>query len=103
MNLEVKTYSDYRLLLKSFLENKKNADKSFSLRAWARQVGVPPSTLSEFLNGHRELNLERLSAISHSLELSEEERVQFLILVISNQVQDQALLDFLRGISRNRN
>lgn len=96
MNIEVKKFNDYRLLLKSFLESKKEADKSFSLRAWARQVGVPPSTFSEVLNGHREMNLEVLGPISHSLGLSKEERVQFLILVISNQARDTELLDFLR-------
>lgn len=53
--------------LRSFLqiefEKKKNLNKAYSQNAFARDLGIPSSTLSSFLNGEREMNYKNLDSV----------------------------------------
>lgn len=54
---ELKTFLD-----KEF-EARKGFNSSYSKKAFARDLGVPPTTLNEFLNGTRGMNFKNLNSI----------------------------------------
>lgn len=52
------------------LQIRKSRNGSYSLRAFARDLGVSPTALSDFLNGKRQLSKTNLQRISEALSLS---------------------------------
>ncbi|MBX9768551.1 MAG: hypothetical protein K2X47_14855 [Bdellovibrionales bacterium] len=99
MKPKIQNFHDYRLFLKSFLSSRREENREFSLRAWARNVGVPPSTFSEVLNGRRHLPMDIAARVSRSLGVSHEERMQFLLLVIATHALDAELLQYLKQLT----
>jgi uncharacterized protein (TIGR02147 family) len=57
-------------LLIQELQFRKSRNTSYSLRAFARDLGVSPTALSDFLNGKRQLSKTNLLKISESLNFS---------------------------------
>jgi uncharacterized protein (TIGR02147 family) len=72
---------DYRSFLKSEFRRRQSGRASYSLRAFARDIGVAPSNLSAILAGRKGLSKDRANAIAESLELSVEETIQFVTSV----------------------
>lgn len=98
MKPNIHDFQDYRVYLKEVLASRRKLNKDFSLRAWARNVGVPPSTFSEVLNGRRHLPMNIASKVARTLGLSNQEQMHFLLVVMANQSSDVELLNYLKKL-----
>lgn len=67
----------YSRKLNDELLARQRANTSYSLRAFARDLKIHPSTLSQVLNGKRKLPLKNLQKITQALELSPIEATLF--------------------------
>lgn len=67
----VKNISSYQLLSRE-LKKRKQKNPSYSLRAFARDLGVGKTTISDVINGDRRLSIQNIELIAKSLKLSNE-------------------------------
>lgn len=77
MNTEL----NYRTFLNQELEARKRRNAAYSLRSFARDLGMPSSKLSEVLNAKCGLSDESATRISKELKLTSDEANLFLQLV----------------------
>lgn len=75
--------TNYRDVLLSVLTQRKSKNQRYSLRAFARDLGIASSRLSEIMNGKVGLSAEKANEISSRLNLSDVERSVFYDLVES--------------------
>lgn len=68
----------YRRLLNEILVTRIEKNQKYSLRAFAKSLGIQSSALSQILKGQRYLSEERATQILDRLDLSLEERELFL-------------------------
>lgn len=73
-----KTYFSY---LKEIYDKRKTKNPAYSFRAYARDIGISSGHLSDIFSGKVGLSLETAARISHNLNLDNEEKYLFLILV----------------------
>jgi uncharacterized protein (TIGR02147 family) len=76
-------HRDYREILKDEYESRLNKNPRYSLRAFARDLGVAPSRVVEVLNYKRGLSRLLAARMAKSLELNKKETEIFLNLVDS--------------------
>lgn len=74
---------DYREWLKNLLNEKKKTNDSYSLRAFARDLGFAPSRISQIIQGKQGLSLAAAQKICQKLKLEEDEAIYFCLLVES--------------------
>lgn len=74
------TYID---ILKDEFEKRIRLNKNYSLRAFARDLGISVSRLSEFLNGKSGLSSEKARVIARNIPLNREESDIFVAMVDS--------------------
>lgn len=84
---------DYRTQLEAQLARRREVNPRYSLRAFAKKVGLSPSKLSEVLSKKRCLSLTRATDVAGRLGLSGKERQAFLLSVG---------LDAAKGAERKR-
>ncbi len=75
------THSDYRMILKEELDNRCSQNPSYSLRAFARDLTLSPSRLSEILNNKQGLSRKAADRICDHLNMNSDEKNYFLDLV----------------------
>ncbi len=73
--------SDYRQILKEELHQRCEQNPRYSLRAFARDLELSPSRLSEILNEKQGLSRKAAARISHKLGMRDEEAQHFCDLV----------------------
>lgn len=73
--------TSYRSFLRATLAERVLKNPSYSLRSFARQIGVAPSMLSSVLNGGRNLSIVNAYKVARQLELSDTEAEYFALLV----------------------
>ncbi|WP_413580904.1 TIGR02147 family protein [Bdellovibrio sp. HCB288] len=73
--------STYRSILIEELRKRQRKNPSYSLRAFARDIGVSVSRLSEVLNSKAGLSDSRAALIAEKLQLKGKERAYFIDLV----------------------
>ena len=61
--------SSYRSILNQTYRERSAANQSYSLRSFARDLKLAPSTLSEILSGKKGLSVKRSAAVAKSLRL----------------------------------
>lgn len=64
--------------LKQMLEERQKRNPNFSLRAFARHLGMSPAQLSQLISGKRPLTQKAAHKISERLDLSPMERLEFM-------------------------
>jgi uncharacterized protein (TIGR02147 family) len=74
---------DYRQILRREFEKRKTKNPKYSLRAYARYLGVVPSRLSEIFSGKRGLSPEVAASLVDKLDFSSFEKGLFIDLVES--------------------
>jgi uncharacterized protein (TIGR02147 family) len=74
-------HSNYRDFLKEVLTERIQQNRQYSLRGFARNIGIQPSLLSEVLGGRRKLSLESAGLVAQELGLSGQEADYFELLV----------------------
>jgi uncharacterized protein (TIGR02147 family) len=87
--------------LKSEYLQRHSKNQSYSLRAFARLIGMPSGRLSQFFSGKRQLTLNTGTKISEALGFSTEERRKFLALIesqraLAKRIDDQTDQKFSR-------
>jgi uncharacterized protein (TIGR02147 family) len=73
--------SSYIDILKAHLSERSEKNKTYSLRAFARDLSISPQRLSHILNGRHGLSSASASSIAKKLGLSESEALYFCTLV----------------------
>jgi len=71
-------YNGYRGLLFTELNFRKGKNPNFSLRSFARVLGISPSHLSHLMSGKKPLTKRQAAKISEKLNLSPSEKVDLL-------------------------
>src|SRR5436309_2305259 len=74
---------DYRSILREELEQRCKANPRYSLRAFARDLGLSPSGLSRILREHQGLSGSSALRIARKMKMSSEETERFRNLVIA--------------------
>lgn len=72
---------DYRQTLKDVFFDRRSRNGSYSLRAFARDIGMPASNLSQVLKGKKGIHLKTAREIAERLPLSNDEKLIFCKLV----------------------
>ena len=73
-------------IIKEKLEAKKKKNSLYSLRGFAKQLGISPAHLSQILNKKRPLTLKTANKIANSLSLSPIEKEKFLDALNTDQI-----------------
>lgn len=81
---------NYREFLRDQLDERCSRNARYSLRAFARDLGLSPARLSELLSGKQGLSLAWAKRISRRLDLSERETERFCDLVESQHARSPA-------------
>jgi uncharacterized protein (TIGR02147 family) len=81
--MALERYLTYRNFLVDELKKRQTQDRNYSLRAFAKELNVRSSRLSEILSGKVGLSEERALHIAQSLKISDEETKIFVDLVQS--------------------
>ena len=97
MDISIYNYSSPRHYLLDFYTQEKKSNKEFSLRKWAKTMGLKSHTLlTFFLAGKREINLKHVDIISKGLRLSSQE-IHYLKSLIQYQkaktIEEKELLE----------
>lgn len=74
-------FDDYRRYLREAFDLRSSRNKSYSLRAFARDLGLAVSTLTELLNGKYGLSPERAVSVAKNLNLNDLQTQHFSNLV----------------------
>jgi hypothetical protein len=77
--------ASYRLRLKSELQTRKQKNRCYSVRSFARSLAVDNGYLSKLLAGKILLSLDLADKISKKLSLEGEERKQFILSAAEEQ------------------
>jgi len=81
-------YSDYREFLKDTLIARQKRNKLYSMRAFAKALGLPASTLSEIINRRKNISSDAAKKISGGLRLRRFESHYFDLLVEKSSTKD---------------
>lgn len=74
-------YKNYRNFLEEELARKVSVNPKYSLRAFAKFLGLSPGELSEIIRGKRKLSFKKAVVISQRLGLSSSEKNYFMSLL----------------------
>lgn len=89
-------YFDYREFLNSELERRSHLNKQYSLRAFARDLGMLPQVLSLVINGKKNISSEVAIELARKLKLSSDEVSYFHDLVELSQAKSENLKEVIR-------
>lgn len=87
------TNNDYVDILKDHLSDRCKRNKGYSLRAYARDLGISPQRLSHILNGRHGLSPKSAALIANSLGLNESETAYFCALVEKKHARSKSVKD----------
>ncbi|MCM2278580.1 MAG: TIGR02147 family protein [Oligoflexia bacterium] len=96
-------HADYRAFLKGVVAQRKRNNPAYSLRAFARQIGIGQSALSQILAGRKNLSLERATQIATKLGLAAVETEYFLVLIQLETAKNVDLKKSLLARARSLN
>ncbi len=87
--------------LKSTLEAKSRLNSSYSMRAFAKKLGMSPGGLSLVLSRKKKLSSERAHQVAQALELKPEEIDYFMTMIQLEGTKSETLrLEFLEKLKR---
>jgi uncharacterized protein (TIGR02147 family) len=99
--------SGYRTYLKETFADRIRRNPAYSMRAFASQIGIAPSMLSNVLNGKKHLSVVRAFSVAKNLGLQGEEADLFCLLVQLETTEDfsqkEALLARIKAIRPESN
>ncbi len=84
---------DYRQILKTKLSERCGKNSNYSLRAFARDLGISAQRLSHILSGRHGLSTEAAAEIALKLGMSDQESTIFCMLVQKNHARSKILKD----------
>lgn len=86
-------HKELRQILQSELGRRQNTNPRYSLRAYARDLGVGVSCLSEVLSGKRNLSPKNIIKVLNLLKLSKEQKDQIVAQVLQNSRLEESYLN----------
>lgn len=92
----METRAIYQKFLKDELDRRKRRNGSYSLRAYARDIGVPSSKLSQYINGECGLSAEKAEYIAGKLRLSPAEVELFSCSAEASHARDAVSRDLAK-------
>lgn len=81
------TQSDYRAVLRHALQVRSLKNPRYSLRAFARSLGIDPGDLSRVLSGKGKLSLRMGSKIASELGLSHHDAQLFMQSIVAEKLE----------------
>ena len=87
MNLDNLSSTD---ILKQYFLIRKTKNENYSLRAYARDLGISSGRLSDLLNGNNIISLKKANEIVINFKLSEKEKKIFLLVVERENIKDDS-------------
>lgn len=82
------TWRDYRLVLRDTLLKRQSRNPAYSLRSFARDLGMTAANLSQIFSGKNGISVKRAQEISEKLSLNPFEAEIFCDLVSSRHARD---------------
>lgn len=89
-------YNDWASFLRASLSDRKNANSQYSLRAFAKSLGVSPSFLSNIIQGKRQLSPDIAHQIAKRMKYTAKEVEYLGVLAQSEVAASDDLRDQLR-------
>jgi uncharacterized protein (TIGR02147 family) len=87
----------YRQIIRDAFDARMRSNPRYSLRAFARDLGLPPSRLSEVLSGKQGLSRSVASRISQALHLAPDDADMFCDMVDMHHARSPAQREAARG------
>jgi uncharacterized protein (TIGR02147 family) len=84
---EIAEFKDYRAFLRSVLQERSAKNPRYSLRAFSRDLKISSARLSEILAGKQGLSPQRAKILAELLELKDEDKNYFVLLVASQHAR----------------
>lgn len=108
MKISVYKYHSVAAFLRDSYNEKRKANERFSLRAWAKQLGLKsPTSLHAVIQGQRKIPLNYHEGLVSSLKLSDEESYYLLVLIsyehAKNDLQKLSFLEKLQVLRKYKN
>lgn len=88
-------HNNYRVYLKSVLAGRQRSNPAYSMRAFAQQMGLGQSAVSQVLAGKKNISLETANRIAAKLGLNESEAEYLRILI---QIETTKDLDLKKSL-----
>ena len=82
---------NYKEILKSKLAERTNKNIQYSLRSFARDIGLSPQRLSHILNGRHGLSVQAAGLVASKLSMNETEKDFFCTLVQKEHSRSKAM------------
>lgn len=83
-------YDDFRAVLTAEYEKRRGGRNSYSLRAFARDLDLKPSTLVDSLNGHIAFSMTTANKVASKLRYSEKKQKFFCDLISSKHARSKS-------------
>lgn len=83
-------YTDYRLFLKEYYEERKRENSNFSFRSFANRAGVSPSLFRDIISRRRNLTLQVMEKYAGVMKLNKRETAYFELLVRFNNSDENS-------------
>lgn len=80
---------DYRSILNEYFMIRKEMNSNYSLRSFAKDLGMPSSNLSSVINGKQGLSKESAIKIAASLRIKGPEKDKFIDLVLASDARSK--------------
>jgi uncharacterized protein (TIGR02147 family) len=90
-------HSDYQSYLKALLQERKQANKAYSLRAMAEALEISASTLSDVMAGKKNFSEETAQDVAVKLKLTGDKKKYFTSLVQFQTTKDEDLKEILNA------
>lgn len=87
MEGQITAYRDYRTFLRDVFDGRCQVNPRYSLRAFARDLDIRPSHLSEILRTKKGLSLDNANQLAEKIGLGEIEKEYFCDLVLSQDAR----------------
>ncbi|MGE0174911.1 MAG: DUF4423 domain-containing protein [Oligoflexales bacterium] len=88
---------DFRILIEEEIAARAAKNKSYSLTAFSRDIGVSPSFLTRLLRNQRKLSIDAGMSIAEKLRWSEKKTLKFIYLVKLDNEEDLAKREELKA------
>lgn len=100
-DISVFDFDSTMCFIRALMAERATRNRSYSLRAFARDCGTSAAYVSEYLRGKRKLSQEKAALIVRRLGLGESESEYFLALQASELAADPAKKEHIREKARS--
>ncbi len=83
-------------ILSSIFDRRRNKNTSYSLRAFARDIELSPSRLSEILNGAKGLNADTAHSVASHLKLKPQEKKFFFDTILAHASRNKQVRELAK-------